>query len=635
MIRFLTWGLAGAALLAAGMFIGAQYPSGGAAPGTAAEPTGLRPQYRSGPFKVGVEVVPAAPKVGENRVRIVLQTRAGEPVGGAAIRAVAEMPAMGTMPAMQAPAEMAEVEPGLYEGTFDLSMEGSWPLTLAIGKSGLGETRITLDLATGRKGLQLASGGTPLRSGSGTSPSTANADDKSLPYRSGPYRLDVQVQPQAPKVGENTLTIRLQNENGEPLTDASIRAVAEMPAMGTMPAMQAPAEMAEVEPGMYRGTFDLSMEGSWPLSLAIQAPSLPERKVSFDMATGRKGLQLASGASRADGAGTQAMEEAPPGTVTLDPARRQLIGVKTAEAQVSDLSRTIRAVGQVTYDETRLADVTLKFDAWIGELVVNSVGAPVKKGQKLFTVYGPELLAAQQEYLELKHRAGRSGATGTLLAAARKRLSLWDLIAAEIKALERRDAPFDYVPIHAPISGTLVVKNVVEGTAHKAGMTLMRIADLARVWVEADVYEGELPLVREGMPVTVRLPYLPGQTFEGTVDYLYPYLERQSRTGRIRVVLDNPDGVLKPDMYAEVKLNADLGRRLTVPEEAVIIAGETRVVFEDLGGGRLAPRIVQTGQRAGGRIEILSGLEPGDQVVTSGNFLIASESRLKAGLEQW
>lgn len=635
MIRILLFTLFAIALVGAGVFIGLQVQSPDTTSATtAAAPPGRQPQYRSGPFRIGVEVLPATPQVGENRLRVVLQTQQGEPVRGATIRAVAEMPAMGTMPAMQAPAEMAEVEPGVHEGAFDLSMEGSWPLTLAIGTADRGETRITLDMATGRPGLELSSGGTPLQSGSGSAEPTASADE-TLPYRSGPYRLDVQVQPQTPKVGENTLTLRLQNEDGAPVTGAVIRAVAEMPAMGTMPAMQAPAEMAEIEPGLYRGTFDLSMEGSWPLSLAIQAPGMPERHVSFDLATGRKGLQLAAGASRADGAGMEAMEEAPPGTVTLDPARRQLIGVKTAEAQVSDLSRTIRAVGQVAYDERRLADVTLKFDAWIGTLYVDYVGAPVEQGQRLFTVYGPELLAAQQEYLELKARSGRSEAAGALLAAARKRLALWDMTATEIKALERRGAPFDYVPIHAPINGTVVTKNVVEGTAHKAGMTLMRIADLSRVWVEADVYESELALVQPGMPVTVVLPYLPGRTFKGTVDYLYPYLEGQSRTGRIRVVLDNPGGVLKPDMYAEVKLEADLGQRLTVPEEAVIIAGETRVVFEDLGGGRLAPRIVQTGQRAGGRIEILSGLEAGDQVVTSGNFLIASESRLKAGIKQW
>lgn len=634
MIRYFTWSLAAAALLAIGIFIGLQYSSGKSVPDSTGMATGLQPQYRSGPFQIGVEVVPVTPKVGENRLRVVLQTPAGEPVSGATIRAVAEMPAMGTMPAMQAPAEMKQTKPGLYEGTFDLSMEGSWPLTLALGQPDLGETRITLDLATGRTGLQLSSGGSPLSTASPQAASTADAGDESLPYRSGPYRFDVEVQPEIPKVGVNRLRIRLQNTDGELLTDAGIRAVATMPAMGTMPEMNAPAEMNEIEPGLYEGTFEPSMEGSWPLSFTIQAPGMPERRVSFDLATGRKGLQLASGASRAGG-DTQAMEEAPPGTVTLDPSRRQLIGVKTDKAEVTELRRTIRAVGQITYDETHLSDVSLKFDAWIGELFVDYVGAPVKKGQRLFTVYGPELLAAQQEYLELKARAMRSDAAGALLAAARKRLALWDMTPSEIEALQRRGAPVDYVAIHAPINGTVVKKNVVEGTAHKAGMTLMRIADLSRVWVEADVYESELPLVQPGMPVTMVLPYLPGRTFEGTVDYLYPYLEGQSRTGRIRVVLDNPDGVLKPDMYAEVKLEADLGQRLTVPEEAVIIAGETRVVFEDLGGGRLAPHIVQTGQRAGGRIEILSGLEPGDRVVTSGNFLIASESRLKAGIKQW
>ncbi|GAB4366507.1 MAG: hypothetical protein Kow0060_24070 [Methylohalobius crimeensis] len=498
MIRLIVFAVAGIALLAVGFLIGLQYQPPGAPSTPALETAGLRPQYRSGPFEIGIEVIPATPRVGENRVRVVLQTQGGEPVRGATIQAVAEMPAMGAMPAMRAPAEMREIKPGLYEGSFNLPMEGSWPLTLIIDKSGLGRARLTLDMATGRPGLRLSSGATPL----------------------------------------------------EPVSGA-------------------------------------------------------------------------------------ALEESPPGTVTLDSQRRQLIGVKTGEAQVSDLTRTIRAVGQVTYDETLLADVTLKFDAWIGELCVDYLGASVKKGQKLFTVYGPQLLAVQQEYLEIKRRAGRSEATGALLAAARKRLSLWDMTPGEIEALAHRGVPYDYMPIHAPISGTVVTKNVVEGTAQKAGVTLMRIADLSRVWVEAYVYEAELPLVRLAMPVTVVLPYLPGRTFEGTVDYVYPYLNGRSRTGRIRIVLDNPGGVLKPDMYAEVKLEADLGQRLTVPEEAVIIAGETRIVFEDLGGGRLAPRIVETGQRAAGRIEILSGLEPGDQVVTSGNFLIASESRLKAGIKQW
>lgn len=466
-------------------------------------------------------------------------------------------------------------------------------------------------------------------------PIPSKAASLSPRYRAGPFQIGMAVKPTAPRVGENRLQVVLADSTGNPIRGAQISAVAEMPAMGAMPAMQAPAEMQEIRPGLYQGTFKLSMEGSWPLTLAIHAPGLDERQLRFDMATGRTGLQLASGARRINDSGEAKLAEAPPGTISLDSRRRQLIGVETAEAQMVEMVRTIRAVGRVAYDETRLADVSLKFEAWIGKLYVDYVGAPVKKGQALFTVYGPELLAVQQEYLELRRRAGGSGATRTLLEAARKRLSLWDMTAGEIAALEKRGTPHDYVPIHAPRGGTVIMKNVVAGGAQPAGATLMRIADLSQVWIEAEIYEAELPLVRAGMKAEIRLPYLPEQQFKGLVDYVYPYLNGQSRTGRLRITLANPHGVLKPEMYAEVELKADLGQRLAVPEEAVIIAGETRVVFKDLGGGRLAPRLVQTGHRAGGQIEIRNGLKPNDRVVTSGNFLIASESRLKAGLAQW
>lgn len=474
------------------------------------------------------------------------------------------------------------------------------------------------------------------------SSSSNNAVTVEPVYEAGPFKLGVGLDPETVRVGENELTLVLQDNEGEPVTGATIQAVAEMPAMGTMPAMQAPADIKEVEPGLYQGTFEPSMEGSWPLTLRIQKDGLGQRKVNFDLATGRKGLALAAGASRIDRGqkdgdsmpehGDSMAEEAPPGTVTLDNRRRQLIGLKTSKVKQIDMTRTIRAVGRVEYDETRLVDVSLKFDAWIGDLYAQYVGTHVDKGEPLFTVYGPKLLAAQQEYLELK---ARGSASPTLVSAARKRLSLWDMTPDEISALERRGEPHDFVTMHAPISGTVVTKNVVQGTAHKAGMTLLRIADLSKVWVEADIYEGEFGLVAPGTPVTVTLPYLPERQFEGQVDYVYPYLNADSRTGRIRVTLANPDGVLKPDMYAEVKLQAALGKRLVVPEEAVIVAGELRVVFEDLGEGRLAPRKVTTGRRAGGYIEILDGIEAGARAVTSGNFLIASESRLKAGMEQW
>jgi Cu(I)/Ag(I) efflux system membrane fusion protein len=246
-------------------------------------------------------------------------------------------------------------------------------------------------------------------------------------------------------------------------------------------------------------------------------------------------------------------------------------------------------------------------------------------------------LAAQREYLEtLKRRGGAAGAAGNgVLDAARQRLRLWDMTDAEIKALERRGEPLDYVPIHAPRGGTLVERNIADGGAARMGETLLTIADLSRVWIDAQVFEADFELVRAGMRARVTLPYLPDRNFDAVVDYVYPYLEGESRTGRVRLTLENPEGLLKPDMYAEVSLEADLGERLAVPEEAVIIAGESRVVFVDLGGGRLKPVRVRTGRRAQGFIEITDGLKAHDRVVTSGNFLVAAETRLKTGIEQW
>jgi len=448
-------------------------------------------------------------------------------------------------------------------------------------------------------------------------------------HRAGPFQIAARVAPATPVVGENTVLIELADLGGAPVTGAQIRAVATMPAMGAMPEMRAPATVTESRPGHYEGPFTLRMDGSWPLTLEISKEGVGEATLRFELATRRPGLRLSSDASLAAEAGES--ELSPAGTITLDARRRQAIGVTIAEVLRAPLQRRVRAVGRVTYDETRVSDVTLRFDAWIGELVANYVGAAVQQGETLFTAYGPELLAAQQEYLEARRRA----ATGPLVAAARKRLELWNVPAAQIDALERRGTALDYVPIAAPRSGTVVSKNIVEGTAHRAGATLLRIADLSRVWIEAEVYEADLSLVTPGMLATISFPYLRDVEIEGVVDYVYPYLDEQSRTARVRVVLDNPDGLLKPEMYAEVALDAELGERLVVPVESVIFAGARRVVFEDLGNGRLAPRVIRTGFRAGELIEVVEGLEAGARVVASGTFLVASESRLQSGLEQW
>ncbi|MGH8502921.1 MAG: efflux RND transporter periplasmic adaptor subunit [Gammaproteobacteria bacterium] len=634
---------AGAFLLGLGLVIGTQLDrfsgAGSRGSSTTAMPTMTddAPVYRSGPFKVSVAVNPEAPTIGDNRLMIKVMDTQGNPVPDARIQAFGQMAAMGAMPAMRAPANLKEVAPGEYAGPMNLEMSGEWPLSVSIKEPGRGETALRFEMATGRPGLQLVSGGVKIAQAGEdhTSQDAAEADAGKPTYRAGSFKLSVDLEPRTPRVGKNELTISLRDNQGNPVSDARIRAIAEMPAMGAMPAMQAQASVEETSPGEYVGAFGLSMSGEWPLSIEIQKEGMGSQRVTFDMATGRPGLQVVSGAVAEGQNGMQSMqmEEAPPGTIMVDSQRRQLIGVETGEVEYRDLVRDIRAVGRVIYDETRLSDVNLRFDAWVGELMADYVGKSVKQGEALFTVYGPELLAAQREYLEVLR--SRSGQTSGLTEAARKRLLLFDMTLSQIEELESRGEPLDYVPILAPRSGTVVAKEVVTGTANPAGTTLMRIADLSQVWVEAEVYEGEVPLVEEGMPALITLPYLPGKMYEARVEYVYPYLQSMTRTGRVRVTLNNPDGVLKPDMYAEVKLKADLGRRLVVPEEAVVFAGESRIVFEDLGGGRLAPRKVRTGARNQGYIEILEGLEAGDQVVTSGNFLIASETRLKAGIEQW
>jgi Cu(I)/Ag(I) efflux system membrane fusion protein len=334
-------------------------------------------------------------------------------------------------------------------------------------------------------------------------------------------------------------------------------------------------------------------------------------------------------------------EEVDTGVIIVDAQRRQLIGVRTAVIRRGPIGVTIRAVGKVTYDETRLSDVSVKYRGWIGTLHADSPGQLVRKGKPLFTLYSPELHAAQEELLAVL--ASQRQARGTsaperadyLVEAARQRLRLWDLEDAEIDRIAERGQAVKYLPIASPVTGYVVEKNVVAGAVVEPGMKLYRIAGLDRVWVEAEVYESELPLVSVGQQAEVGLSYLPGERFTGRVAFVYPYLEGSSRTGRVRIELANPGLELKPEMYADVTLRADRGEGLVVPVEAVLYAGPRRLVFVDLGEGRLRPQEIEVGVRSGDSYEVLSGLEEGETVVTSGNFLVAAESRLKSATGQW
>ena len=355
---------------------------------------------------------------------------------------------------------------------------------------------------------------------------------------------------------------------------------------------------------------------------------------------GTRGLRI-EGAQSAGSTGTRHAEAEHPGEFQIEPGRLQRIGVRTAPAERKPFVTEIRAVGRIVSEETTLSDVSLKVNGWVGKVHVVAVGAPVKKGEVLFSVYSPELYAAQREYLNALRSQERARATNAperadyLARAARNRLRLWDIADADLERLAETGEPLEHLPIRAPVTGYVVEKNLVEGSAFTPGQRLYRIAPLAQVWVEAQVYESELSLVHAGDRATVTLPYQPDKSYEARVEYVYPTLDAQTRTARLRLALPNPDLALRPDMYANVRLHADRGERIVVPQSAVLYAGERSFVFRALGDGRFRPQPVTTGVRSGEEVEIVSGLAAGDLIVTSATFLIASESRLRAALEQW
>jgi Cu(I)/Ag(I) efflux system membrane fusion protein len=338
--------------------------------------------------------------------------------------------------------------------------------------------------------------------------------------------------------------------------------------------------------------------------------------------------------------GEAAAPIAPPqGPVRVSPAQRQLIGVTYGTVAKRPLIKVIRTVGRVEYDERRLAEVTLKVSGWIQDLLVNYTGMLVKKGQPLLTIYSPELVSAQEEYLlalrtreKLKDSRvpGVRESAESLVEASRNRLSLWDLTPAQIRALEKSGKPRLYQTIDSPIPGFVIEKMALKGHRVEPGMPLYKIADLSTLWVQADIYEYELPFIREGQEALITLAYYPGAVWRGTVDYIYPYLETETRTNKVRFVFPNPDHKLKAGMYANMELKVDLGERLAVPESAVLHSGVRKLVFIDRGQGLLEPREVTLGVQTDGYWEVVGGLKEEERIAKSGNFLIDSESKLAA-----
>lgn len=333
-------------------------------------------------------------------------------------------------------------------------------------------------------------------------------------------------------------------------------------------------------------------------------------------------------------------EAAAEGTIAVDPNTLQSMGVRTTKAEVRPLTRTIRAVGIVNYDEKKLAVVTTKINGWVDRLYAKAAGEPIRRGQALISIYSPELVSAQREYLlalknmktlekspypEIRESAQR------LLEASRRRLEYWDIPRRQIEALEKTGEVKKDLILSSPVNGIVIKRSVTQGQMVQAGMPLLEVADLSTVWVDAQVYEYELPWVKIGQPAEMTLAYIPGETLHGKVQYIYPYLSGTTRTARVRLSLPNPGLRLKPEMYGQVMIQAPMDKPVVaVPTEAVLDSGEKQLVFLALGKGRFEPRQVKVGMEgADGWREVMEGLKGGEEIVTSAQFLLDSESRTR------
>jgi Cu(I)/Ag(I) efflux system membrane fusion protein len=329
----------------------------------------------------------------------------------------------------------------------------------------------------------------------------------------------------------------------------------------------------------------------------------------------------------------------PAGTVSIDPIVVQNIGVRTARAQRAALSHTVRALGRIDFDERSIARLHPKVEGWVEEMYVDTTGAQVSEDTMLLSVYSPRLVASQQEYvLALRNYESLndspipdiSRGAADLVASSRARLELLDVPEHQIVELEKSRVPQKSLHIHSPAEGVVLKIGARQGQ-HVTPMTeLYVIADLSRVWVYADVFEHDLPWVRVGDAVEMTLGALPGETFGGLLDYIYPYAEAKTRTVKARLVFDNPDRLLRPEMFADVLIRTSTEpNALVIPAEAVVRSGLTNQVFVVRAPGRFEPRVVELGVESEGRVSVLEGLAEGEEVVTSGQFLIDSESKLR------
>ncbi len=329
------------------------------------------------------------------------------------------------------------------------------------------------------------------------------------------------------------------------------------------------------------------------------------------------------------------------GVVQVDPAMIQNMGVKTEVVQRRDLASSIRATGRVDYDETQRSVITTKFSGFIERLYADQTGKDVRAGQPLFEIYSPELVAAQQEYLQaIRYKSSLASADAAtaksaddLVQGARRKLELWDISPAQINEVERSGEARRTLTIHSPFSGVVVEKNVVAGMMVEAGMPLLELADVSKLWIYADLYQSQLAWLKVNDPARIELPSMPGRSLSGKVTFIYPALQKESRTATLRIEVADEGRMLKKDMYVMVELAPSVTlNAIAIPERSVIHSGSRDVIVLSLGNGKFRSVNVALGALSNGYYEVLRGVNEGDTIVTSSQFLIDSESNLRSGM---
>jgi len=431
--------------------------------------------------------------------------------------------------------------------------------------------------------------------------------------------------PNPPDVGDNELQIHLTDASGKALDGAICHLLVSMSAMGTMPRMDERATVTAKGGGDYIASYQIPMSGSWEMTLDVEYGA-GQRSFRYSITTGIPDI-TDQNVRVGDGTG-------PTNVMDIGPRRLQMIGVRFAMAKRTPLQRIVRAVGVVEQDKTHREDVTVRYAGYIAKLFTGRVGDLVAKGQPLFSIYSPELVTAQSEYL-LAAKSG--GGSHALLAAAEDRLRNLGMSATQVAALKRTRKPQRDIVVRSAIKGTVLEVDIGEGSAVSAGQSVIQVGDLSKTYIVARVFQQDVQDIRAGQVAEIALPSVPGETYKGRVDLVFPQIEPGAGTANVRVQAIDPVAAasLKPGAYVDLRFPVRLGERLAIPVDALLYSGLHNYVFVDRGEGVLEPREVFPGETVGDLVVIRKGLSPGERVAASGTFLLSSEAQLRSALPKW